>query len=114
MTHGLKLLPLLTFFVQAICLGQTPLSVVNNPDLSYTCKQMLKELDEKHQDLLLNKGLIIRNRKLQKDLPKRKQAAKKRMRINLSRLRHELELGELKYRRMKEIVIRKGCPGVIL
>lgn len=118
MTHNLIFAALLalTALVSPInkLPAQTPVSVINNPDLSYHCKQLLKELDQKHQDLLKAKALIVRNIKLQKDLPKRKEMAQARMTTNLSRLKHETELSELQYQRMKEGAIRKGCPGVIL
>lgn len=88
--------------------------VISDPAISRRCKALLKERSEKIKVIQMNQSLILRNKKLQKDVKPNQKTVSDRLEINLVQLKNNLRLSQIDLKAMEENIIRKGCPGISL
>lgn len=89
-------------------------NIITDPALSYRCKALLKERDEKIKTKQKLKSMLQRNAKLLKQTPKNKKTLIAKLSISKNEITNFLSLTELKIKSMEENIIRKGCPGIKL
>ena len=88
--------------------------VISDPAVSRRCKALLKERADKIKVIQTNQSLILRNKRLQKDLKPQQKTVRDRLEINMVQLKNNLRLSQIDLKAMEENIIRKGCPGLVL
>lgn len=88
--------------------------IITDPALSYRCKSLLNERNEKVKTKQKLKSILQRNNKLLKQTPNNKKSLIAKLTISKNEITNFLSLTELKIQSMEENIIRKGCPGINL
>lgn len=88
--------------------------VISDPAVSRRCKALLKERADKIKVIQSNQSLILRNKKLQREVKPNQKTVRDRLEINLVQLKNSLRLSQIDIKSMEENIIRKGCPGIYL
>lgn len=89
-------------------------SVITDPTKTRRCEELIKGRGRKitFKNNLL--GLIDRNKKLRKMVPREKVSVHEKLERNIINLKRELKLARIKISRESEQIIIKGCPGISL
>ena len=87
-------------------------SVITDPTKTRRCEELIKGRGRKisFKNNLL--GLIDRNKKLRKMVPREKVSVHEKLERNIINLRRELKLARIKIQKASEKIIIKGCPGI--
>ncbi len=88
--------------------------VISDPAVSRRCKALLNERADKIKVLQTNQALVLRNKRLQKELKPKQKTLKSRLELNLFQLKNNLRLSQIALKGMEENIVRKGCPGLAL
>ena len=100
---------LLQFFQQESHARDT---VINDPAIGRRCEQLMNKRNRKKTYSQKLVDLISRNQRLQMATSKNKESVKKRLLVNMKKLRQKLRLGRLRLEKYEEDIIKKGCPGI--
>ena len=89
-------------------------SVITDPTKTRRCEELIDVRGKKisYKNKLL--GLIDRNKKLRKMVPREKVSVHEKLERNLINLNRELKLARIKIAKASEEIIIKGCPGISL
>ncbi|RLA61373.1 MAG: hypothetical protein DRQ88_06630 [Epsilonproteobacteria bacterium] len=89
-------------------------SVITDPTKTRRCEELIEHRGKKitFKNNLL--GLIDRNKKLRKMVPREKVTVHEKLERNIINLKRELKLARIKIKKASEEVIIKGCPGISL
>ncbi len=87
-------------------------NVLEDPMVSYRCKELIQERNAKVTAKQRLKSLIERNKKLVKKTPEYKKTTLSR--FNASRAKLDMAFNEsiIRIKEMEENIIRSGCPGI--
>lgn len=106
---------LLIFYVsQAMAQVQGVRDIIKDPALSYRCKSLLQDRNDKVKVKQKLKALMQKNKKLQSQTPENKKSLTAKLTLSENELTNMLSLTELQIKSMEENIIRKGCPGIKL
>ena len=92
--------------------GFTRDTAINDPAIGRRCEQLMNKRNRKKNYCQKLVDLITRNQRLQKAAPENKESVKKRLIVNMKKLRKKLRLGRLRLEKYEEDIIKKGCPGI--
>jgi hypothetical protein len=87
---------------------------ITKPNLSFRCKELFKERENKLRTQQKLSSLLQRNEALTRKTPKNKEGIRARLQANHVRVRNELHLASLQLAHMEENIVRSGCPGLSL
>lgn len=87
---------------------------ITKPNLSFRCKELFKEREDKMRMQQKLSSLLQRNESLTRRTPKSKEGIQARLKSNHVRVRNELHLATLQLAHMEENIVRSGCPGLSL
>jgi hypothetical protein len=101
---------LLTFltFAQA----QTGISILEDPMVSFRCKELVKERNAKVTIKQRLTALIERTKKLIKKTPQHKKTVLSQLKGNKKKLETRRNDSIVRLKQMEEQIIRSGCPGI--
>lgn len=110
----MKYLILILFTLNLIAQEQFTKDVITDPTVSFRCKHLIEERNEKISIQQRLNSLAQRNIQMLKQVPENKKQALMQLRMTKTQLNNEIRLSNLKVRAMEENIIRKGCPGMKL
>jgi len=87
---------------------------ITKPNLSFRCKELFKERENKIRMQQKLSSLLQRNESLTRKTPEDRDGIKARLKANHVRVRNELHLATLQLAHMEENIVRSGCPGLSL
>lgn len=87
---------------------------ITKPNLSFRCKELFKERENKIRIQQKLSSLLQRNESLTRKTPETKEGIRARLKANHVRVRNELHLATLQLAHMEENIVRSGCPGLSL
>lgn len=87
---------------------------ITKPNLSFRCKELFRERDDKIRVQQKLNSLLQRNESLIKKTPESRDTLHARLKANHVRVRNELHLTTLQIATMEENIVRSGCPGLSL
>lgn len=87
---------------------------ITKPNLSFRCKELFKEREDKLRVQQKLSSLLQRNESLIKRTPKTRETLIARLKANQVRVRNEHHLATLQISSMEENIVRSGCPGLSL
>lgn len=88
--------------------------LIRDPALSFRCKALLTERNEKVQVKQRLDALYKRTKSLWRKTPKHKKTLRDKLKLTGRQVRNHLRLSQMRIRHMEEDIIRKGCPGITL
>ncbi len=89
-------------------------ALLNNPNVSDHCKDLLNRRKEKMDVQLKIKDLMRRTKKSIKIADGKREGAKKTLEASFSKLSQNNYLTSLRIKSLEETIIKNGCPGIVL
>lgn len=87
---------------------------ITKPNLSFRCKELFREREEKIRVQQKLSALLQRNEAVIRKTPPSRETLLARLKANQVRVRNELHLATLQIASMEENIVRSGCPGLSL
>ena len=88
--------------------------LIRDPALSFRCKALLKDRDDKVKIKQRLDALYNRTKTLWRKTPQQKETLRNKLKLSGRQIKNHLRLSKLRIRHMEEDIIRKGCPGITL
>ena len=88
--------------------------IIKDPALSYRCKSLLKDRNDKVKTKQKLKSMLQRTNKLLTQTPENKKTLIAKLTVSKNEISNLLHLTKLKISTMEENIIRRGCPGINL
>lgn len=89
-------------------------SVITDPAVSRRCEALTKKRQAKIEYRQRVQDLLERNLKIQQISPQNRKVALNKLRQTQRALKVELELSADRIQTLEEVIVRKGCPGIVL
>ena len=88
--------------------------LIRDPALSFRCKALLSQRNDKVLVRQKLEALYKRTKSLWKKTPSRRTTMRKKLKLTGRQIKNQLQLSKMRIRHMEEDIIRKGCPGITL